>query len=94
MIGKMRNKISDLETTIYNYNSYSNDILNSDKKSNNDYQEKKNSENLINHLEQENRNLKEEIKKRERIIINLENQMSDMKAVNKTCHELLTQINI
>ncbi len=55
---------------------------------------KKNSENLINHLEQENRNLKEEIKKRERIIINLENQMSDMKAVNKTCHELLTQINI
>ncbi len=41
MIGKMRNKISDLETTIYNYNSYSNDILNSDKKSNNDYQEKK-----------------------------------------------------
>lgn len=122
MIDKMRNKINDLENTIYYYNSNSNfkqrekrtlspsrsnfntddnsdakynsyDITNSEKKYNMDYREKNNSF-INNNLEQENRTLKEELKKRDRIIINLENQMSDMKAVNKTCHELLSQLNV
>lgn len=45
-------------------------------------------------LKSENINLKEEIKSRDKIIFKLENQKSELQALNKTCHDLLGQLNI
>lgn len=45
-------------------------------------------------MESENKSLKEQIKSRDKIIITLENQIIELRALNKTCHDLLGQLNI
>lgn len=64
-----------------------------DKRCNYDYREQ-NQNSSINNFEAENKELKEDLKSKNKSIITLENQIIELRALNKTCYDLLGQLNI
>ncbi len=83
----------------YNTNYYCEYKLDSQRQENSeikyqyDYGEKS-QKSEIEILQSENKILKEKIKFQENFVIKLENQISEIRALNKTCHDLLGQLNI
>jgi len=73
-------------------NSYDNII--SEKEYNFEYRKKYIKNSNINFLESENYNLREELKNKDREIFSMENQIHELKAVNKTCYDLLSQLDM
>jgi predicted RNase H-like nuclease (RuvC/YqgF family) len=65
---------------------------NTDKNYNYEYKEKSQNS-ALNNLEPENKRLKEDLKSRDKIIISLENQIRELLVLNKTCYDLLGQLN-
>lgn len=85
---------SDLYTNDNSESKYNSNFQeNIDRKYNYDYREK-NHNSALNMIESENKSLREQIKSRDKIIINLESQINELRALNKTCYDLLGQLNI
>lgn len=90
-ISPSRSNFYSNDKTEYKFNSQ--DKENTDKKHHYDHREK--TQNLEIHIsESENKKMKEELKSRDKTILSLENQIRELRALNKTCYELLGQLNI
>jgi len=85
-----RSKFNTNDNSESKFNS--NDVNNNDINYNYEYREKSQNSGL-NNLEPENKRLKEDLKSRDKIIISLENQISELLVLNKTCYDLLGQLN-